>query len=518
MTIVEKHFKQIKPLKIIKSLKNKNQQCIFYVTEMIFGESMRKKFEIDKNKDFSEWYNEIIKQTEMVDQRYGVKGFIVHRPWATIALKQLFRTFEEQLEANDHQPVLFPVVIPESLLKLEGEHVKAFEKEVFWVTHGGENKLAERMCLRPTSETAFYSLYSLWVRSYRDLPIKYYQSVAVYRHETKATRPLIRGREFLFIETHCVFKSMEDADNRLKEDMEISEEVLHKKLGLPFLVFKRPEWDKFPGAEYSHATDTLMPDLKVMQLSSTHNLGQKFSKPFDIKFKNESEKEEFAYQTCYGPGIWRILAAIVSVHGDNHGLIMPWEIAPYQVIIVPIYSSETKKHVLEKATQLLEELRSNGLRVHVDDSENTPGWKFSEWEMKGVPIRVELGPRDIKNKSAVVVRRDTKEKKNVKLEKLFEEITRQKESIADNMRKKADKALKDNLHNAKTTEELLAKAKLGGIVRINFCGSQECADKIQDMTGLEVRGTLARQSEKPNGKCAMCGKEAKKVTYLAKAY
>src|SRR3989338_6593471 len=275
----------------------------------------------NKKSNFSEWFTEILQDGELSDIRYNVKGFIVYRPWATIAIKKMYALYEKELEKKGHKPVIFPSVIPEENFKLEASHVAGFTPEVLWITHGGDTPLEEKIALRPTSETAMYKMYSLWIRSWKDLPLKLYQSCQVWRHETKATRPFIRGREFHWIETHDVFATKKEAENQVKEDMETTESVMHKIFGIPFLFMKRPEWDKFPGAVHTFAADTIMPDGKILQQPSTHLLGQNFSKPFEIKFKNQKEEDEFGWQTCYGPAISRIFASVVALHGDDKGLV-----------------------------------------------------------------------------------------------------------------------------------------------------------------------------------------------------
>ena len=332
-------------------------------------------FDIDKEKDFSHWFTEIIKTAELADLRYNVKGFIVFRPWSTMCMKQMYRLFEAALERRGHQPAVFPLLIPESNFLLESEHIEGFAPEVFWVTeHGGGEKFEEKMAIRPTSETAMYKMYSLWVRSYNDLPLKIYQSVSVCRHETKATRPFLRSREFLWIEAHDVFATEKEAFEQVQDDMRTTEEVMHLQFGIPFIYFKRPQWDKFPGAVNTYAADTLMPDGKVIQQPSTHMLGQNFSKPFNIEFEDRDGKKKFAWQTCYGPAISRIFASVIAWHGDNKGLVFPFEIAPVQIVIVPIREHEDKK-VGKKCMELKEKLQEK-YRVELDSTDKRPGEKF----------------------------------------------------------------------------------------------------------------------------------------------
>jgi prolyl-tRNA synthetase len=476
---------------------------------------------VKKSDDFSEWYTQVIQKAELADIRYNVKGFLVHRPWSVRTMKIMYNLLEKELEKTGHEPVWFPSVIPESFLKKEKEHAQAFSAEVFWITEGGSEgkKLEERLALRPTSETAMYSMFSLWIRSWRDLPLKTYQSCQVWRYEGKATRPFIRGREFYWIEAHDVFKTKEEAEKQVEEDMKTTENIVHKQYGIPFLFFKRPQHDKFSGAVDTFAADTIMPDGKVVQLPSTHFLGQNFSKPFNIKFVDKDKKEKYGWQTTYGPAIWRILGALVAIHGDDKGLILPPVIAPYQAVIVPIFYEKDKKVVMKKVNEIFEKLKD--FTVFIDDREEyTPGWKFNEWELKGVPIRIEIGPKDVAKKQVVLVRRDNQKKIDVKEKDLIKSIKEILKEIQESITKKADNFFKDNLSEAKSFEELKSiLEKKGGLVRTNWCGKIECADQIKEKTnGGTIRGTLFGKEEKVFGKCVWCKNEAKEVVYIAKAY
>jgi prolyl-tRNA synthetase len=474
-----------------------------------------------KKEDFSEWFSEVIAKTDLADIRYNAKGFIVFRPWAVMAMKKMYRLYEQELEKTGHQPVLFPSLIPESNFKLEAHHVEGFAPEVFWVTeYGAGEKFGERLALRPTSETAMYRMYALWVRGWRDLPLKIYQSCQVWRHDTSATRPFIRSREFHWIETHDVFATREEAEAQVAEDMATTEKVMHLIFGIPFLPLRRPEWDKFPGAIHTFVADTLMPDGKALQQPSTHLLGQNFAKVFGIKFKTREETEEFAWQTCYGPAISRMMASIIALHGDDKGLMFPFEIAPLQVVIVPI---TTKKEVEEKCFGLKKELEEAGLSAQVDNSDRMPGWKFNEWELKGVPIRLEVGPRELKAGEVTLVRRDNGEKKTVKEEKLADSILAEGKSLSKNLLRKADESFKGKIHDAASLEELSEKLDVGGFVRVDLCTvdmpGKACEDRIKEAcAGGKVRGVRADREEKPAGGCIACGKPAACKAYVARQY
>jgi prolyl-tRNA synthetase len=477
---------------------------------------------VKKSENFSEWYSQVVQKAELADIRYNVKGFLVHQPWSVRIMKKIRDLFEEELEKKGHEPVWFPAVIPESFLKKEKEHAE-FSADVFWVTEAGENfeKLEEKLALRPTSETAMYTMFSLWIRSWRDLPLKTYQSCQVWRYES-VTRPFIRGREFYWIEGHDAFATEEEALKQVKEDMDTTEKIMHQKCAIPFLFFKRPEHDKFKGAVNTFAADSIMPDGKAIQLPSTHFLGQNFSKAFEIKFVDKDEKTKYVWQTCYGPAFWRIFGALIAIHGDDKGLVLPPEIAPIQVVIVPILGKDDEK-VMKKAKEVERLLKENGLEVKLDErKEYTPGWKYNYWELKGVPLRIEVGPIDVKKKQVVVARRDTGEKIAVKDEKLVKSLNELLKQIQSNLIKKADKFFKENLHEAEDFETLkkILKEK-GGFVRVNWCGKKECADYIKAETeGGTIRGTLFGKKEKVfgNGKCVWCKKEAKEVVYVAKSY
>jgi prolyl-tRNA synthetase len=477
---------------------------------------------VKKSKNFSEWYTQVLKKAELADIRFNVKGFLAHMPWSVKAMKLMYRAFEDELEKRGHEPLMLPAVVPESNFEREKKHAE-FKASVFWITEVGSErkKLEERLALRPTSETAFYQMYSLWVRSWRDLPMKRYQSCQVWRHETKATRPFIRGREFWWIEAHDAFATQEEAEAQVKEDAEITERVMYRLFGIPFLFFQRPEHDKFQGAVHTYAADTVMPDGKVLQLPSTHFLGQNFAKAFDIKFVDEEGKEKYVWQTCYGPAIWRILGTIVALHGDDKGLILPPEVAPIQAIVIPIFFKGKEQEVLKKARAIERKIVAGGMRAKVDErGEHTPGWKYNYWELKGTPLRVEIGPKDVEKGQVVLVRRDTGDKINVKDGELLKKISKLLDDIQSNLVRRADEFFKMRVSEAKNVGGLKNwLEKHGGLVKVNWCGEEECADFIKSETGGgEIKGTLFGKDEKPSGKCIRCGKKAKQVVYVGNTY
>ncbi len=473
---------------------------------------------VKKNEDFSEWFTQIIQKCELADLRYNVKGFLVFQPWSVLSMEKMYKHMEKTLQKKGHKPYWFPTVIPESNFKKESSHVKGFTPEVFWVTQGGKTKLTERLALRPTSETAFYQMFELWIRSYKDLPFKTYQRAQVFRYETKATRPFLRGREFHWIETHCVHATEEDAFNQVKEDMETSKEVLHDIYGLPFIFFERPEWDKFAGASRTFASDVLNPDGKVIQQPSTHIISPSFAKAFNIKFKDKDGIDKPAYTTCYGPAISRIFASVIIVHGDDKGLKFPWEIAPVQVVIVPINADEKIRKKAESIKKEIEDFAE----VEIDNSEKRPGEKFNYWEMKGVPIRIDLGLKDLDKKKITIFRRDTDEKIVVSEKDLVSKIKQISKEFTKNLTKKADKIFEGRIKNVSNLQEIKKTIKEGSIARVKFCSVEKdgepCAEKIKKETEAEVRGTRLDEKEKPSGKCVICGRAAKEIVYIAKSY
>jgi prolyl-tRNA synthetase len=474
-------------------------------------------------KRFSEWFSEVLAKAELSDLRYNVKGFLVFRPWSVLSMEEMYRLTEREFRRKGHSPVWFPAVIPEENFKKEAEHVEGFLPEVFWITHAGDKKLDNKLALRPTSETAIFSMYSTWVRSWRDLPLKLYQRAQVWRYETKATRPFIRSREFHWIESHDAFSTLNEAEKQVKEDMDITEKVMHQQFGIPFIFMKRPEWDKFAGAVYTFAADTIMPDGKIIQQPSTHLLGQNFSKPFDIKFKAKDEKERFVWQTTCGPCISRMFASVVALHGDDKGLQFPFSIAPMQVVIIPI-AADKNRTVQKFCKQIKDTLFEQDIRTVLDDSDNRPGWKFNQWEMKGVPIRLEVGPKEAKGKFVTLAKRDTGEKRKVSLKTLAEKIQNEGETIPAALRRKADAYFKKSFHQAKNLKELEKTLSEGGFTRIPFCYMDikgvPCAEKVKESLHGDVRGERADKKEKPAraDKCAVCGKKATVIVYVGRQY
>lgn len=480
-------------------------------------------FHVSKKDSFPDWFGEICRIAELADVRYGVKGFTPFLPWSVMTMELMFDILEGVLQRKGHLPMLFPTVIPESNLSKESHHVQGFTPQVFWISEFGDGeKLEERLALRPTSETAIYPMYSLWVRSWRDLPLKRYQRCTVFRSEVKSTRPFLRGREFLWIESHNVFATHEEAKAQVKEDLETTKEVVTDAFGIPTMVFRRTQWDKFPGGVNTYAADTLMPDGKVLQLPSTHDLGDNFARAFDIKYVSEGNETVYAFQTCYGPAISRIYGALISVHGDDNGLRLPFGLAPYQAVIVPIFKGKTADDVMRYCRNIEETLRNEGIRVYLDGRDATPGWKYNYWEMKGVPIRVEAGQREIKEKKVSVFRRDTMKREIAALVGLAERVRTIGVEIDRMLRAEAESRFENLIVDAETLGTLEDALDNGKIGRVQFCTTEtdglSCAEEIKNRTGGEVRGTRIDVEEDATGACIVCGKAAKAIVYVARSY
>ena len=473
---------------------------------------------VDKEKDFSKWFDSMLEQAQLVDSRYGIKGFVVYRANAMRICKRIYDMLGKELEAKGHQQVLFPLLIPFSSFKKESEHIKGFEDQVFIIREAGGEELEEKLVLRPTSETAIYPMYALWLRSYQDLPFKFYQEVAVYRRETRATRPLLRGREFLWIESHDVFASAQGGLDQVKEDLATCKKVFDD-LGLAFIVAEREEFDRFPGADLSVAYDALLPDGHVLQVGTTHFLGQHFTKAYDVSFLDAAGERKTPYSTCFGPGVSRILAAVVATHGDNDGLVLPFGLSEFDVVVIPILYKGVEEKVAARAREVASTLKEKGYSVFLDDSDLTPGKKYFRWETKGVPVRVEIGQREATQGTVTLFRRDTKKRTTVPSGNLVEAIEALRHDILEQLRTRAWATLRERLVVVRDRASMLeASAKLA-IMKAPYCGARECADSIKEATGgYEVRGRDFEDRTRPREGCVWCGRPAQRTVYLAKAF
>jgi prolyl-tRNA synthetase len=473
---------------------------------------------VKKTEDFSEWYTQVVLKSTLAEYA-PVKGCMIFREHSYAIWEKIQEIFNSKIKETGHKNVYFPLFIPESYLKTEAKHFEGFVPEVAWVTIGGNTPLEEKLAIRPTSETIIYATYARWVRSWRDLPIKLNQWCSVIRWETKATKLFLRTREFLWQEGHTAHATKEEADEEVKLILKEYKDLMETYLAIPVLAGKKTEMEKFAGALYTLALEAMMPDGKALQMGTSHQLGQNFSKVFDIKYLDRNEKDQYAWQTSWGFST-RIIGAIVMVHGDDKGLVLPPKIAPIQVAIVPIlYKNEQEEAIANKANQIFNNLKQKGVLVVLDDrQEYTPGWKFNEWELKGVPIRIEIGPRDIKQGQIVLVRRDTKEKKIVKDCEIVEETTKLLGRIQEDMFAKARRSLDESITIVLSYDDFKdTLEKKGGFIKASWCGKTDCEEKIKEETGATVR-IVPFEKEHPTAKCVYCGEEAKELVYFARSY
>ena len=473
---------------------------------------------VKKSEDFSEWYTQVVQKSELADYA-PIKGCMIFRENSYAIWEKIQEIFNQKIKSTGHKNVYFPLFIPESLLKREAEHFQGFTPEVAWVTTGGDSPLEERLAIRPTSETIMYATYSKWIRSWRDLPLKLNQWCNVVRWETKATKLFLRTREFLWQEGHTAHATKEEADKEVIEILNAYKDVVETYLAIPVLAGVKTEMEKFAGALYTTALEAMMPDGKALQMGTSHQLGQNFSKVFNIKFLDQAEKEQYAWQTSWGFST-RMIGALVMVHGDDKGLVLPPRIAPTQVVIVPIpYKGTDADLITAKTKEIQEKLQKSGISTVLDDRmEYTPGWKFNEWELKGVPIRIEIGPRDIKQKQVMLVRRDNREKTAIKEEETVTTVLKTLEEIQNNLFNKAKKLLEENITTVKTYDEFKNVLQdKGGFLRASWCGNSKCEEKIKDETGATIR-VVPFEKERPFSKCVHCGEEAKEVVYFARSY
>ena len=463
--------------------------------------------------DFAQWYTDIVRKAELADYT-PVKGFISIRPYGYAIWENIQKYADAKFKEHGVENLSMPVLIPESLLNKEKEHVEGFAPEVAWVTIGGGNDLEEKLCIRPTSETIFDTMYSKWLSSWRDLPYKYNQWCNVVRWE-KETRPFLRSREFLWQEGHTIHETAEEAKKFTQEMLDVYQDVFENLLAIPALKGQKTESEKFAGAESTYTVEALMLDGRALQGGTSHYFGQNFTKPFDVKFQNREGKQEYAYQTSWGIST-RMIGAVIMVHGDNRGLKLPPRVAPIQVAIVPVAAN--KPGVIEKATQIYENLNKK-FRVKLDSREQyTPGYKFNYWEMKGVPVRLEIGPRDIENGQCVLVRRDTLEKCTVKLDNLEEEVKNLLEKIQENMFQMARDLVQRRTSTAVNMDEFVEKINSNqGYIKAMWCGDEACEEKIHELTGAKSR-CIPYNQEKISDTCVCCGKKADKMVVWGRQY
>jgi len=472
-----------------------------------------------KSEDISEWYVQVIEAAELVDRRYPIKGAHVWLPYGWKIVRNLDEIIRREIEATGHEEVQFPTLVPEGYFKREAEHIRGFEGQVFWITHAGYNRLEERYLLRPTSESAMYPLFSLWIRTHRDLPLRIYQIVNVFRYETKQTRAFIRMREFHFFEAHTAHATYEDAEEQIKSHLKVVERVIRDSLRLYYLVDIRPEWDKFAGAYYSIGVDAIMPDGRVLQIATVHQYKDNFSRAYNITYKDEKGEEHYVHQTTFGMSE-RLIGAIVMAHGDDHGLIIPPAVAPIQAVIVPITFKGQEEEVLKESKKALEDLIAAGIRAHLDDRmDETPGSKFYYWELKGVPVRVEIGPRDVKNKQVVLVLRTNRERRTVPRDHLIEEVKKALKDVEGQLLKRHEDESKRLMFDVDSIEEArkILKERGRAVIITGWCGSEECAEEMMQALDLKILGR-DYYGRRKHERCPVCGKESLGDIYLAKTY
>ena len=465
------------------------------------------------NDDFAQWYTDVVKKAELMAYS-SVKGFMIFKPAGYALWENIQKELDKRFKETGVQNVYMPMLIPESLLEKEKDHVEGFSPEVAWVTKGGLNDLQEKLCVRPTSETLFCDFYKDEIQSYRDLPKVYNQWCSVLRWE-KETRPFLRSREFLWQEGHTAHATAQEAKERTLQMLNIYADFCEQVLAIPVIKGQKTEKEKFAGAEATYTIESLMHDGKALQSGTSHNFGDGFAKAFGIQYTDKDNKLKHVYQTSWG-ATTRLIGAIIMVHGDDSGLVLPPRIAPVQVDVIPIM--QKKAGVLDKAYEVKEKLINAGLRVKVDDSDKNPGWKFSEQEMRGIPVRVEMGPRDIEANQAIIVRRDTREKITVSIDELDVKIKEVLDTMQNDMLERARKHRDTHTYTATDYEEFKdIVANKQGFVKAMWCGDQACEDKIKEDTTATSRCMPFKQ-EHLSDVCVCCGKPAKHMVYWGKAY
>ncbi len=467
-----------------------------------------------KTEDFSQWYVDVILKAELADYS-PVRGCMVIRPYGYALWENIQKLLDDRFKATGHKNAYFPLFIPESLLQKEAEHVEGFAPEVAWVTHGGNEKLAERLAVRPTSETIICNMYSKWIKSWRDLPVLINQWCNVVRWE-KSTKPFLRTAEFLWQEGHTAHRTKEDAEEEALRMLEVYRDFVETDLALPVITGEKSDNEKFAGAYKTYTIEALMSDGRALQAGTSHNLGQHFAKAYDITFLDQDGQLKYVWQTSWGITT-RLIGAIVMVHGDDRGLKLPPTIAPIQAVLVPIFGRQTEL-VLNKTNEIFTKLKSE-VRIELDArDEYTPGWKFNEWEMRGVPIRIEIGPKDIQKQQVVLVRRDTGEKFTVSEFELLPRLKTLLSEIQENMFNQAKRFMQESIREVDNFDEFkqVIDAKRG-FIKTHWCGNPECEKYVKEQTGATLR--CIPFSEQSNlGRCIVCDKESNIIAYFAKSY
>ena len=465
------------------------------------------------DEDFAKWYTDIVKKADLIDYS-SVKGCMIIRPYGYAIWENIQKILDARFKETGVENVYMPMFIPESLLNKEKDHVEGFAPEVAWVTHGGSERLAERMCVRPTSETLFCEHYANIIKSYRDLPKLYNQWCSVVRWE-KTTRPFLRSREFLWQEGHTMHRTAEDAEARTVQMLNVYADFFEHDLGMPVLKGQKTDKEKFAGALATYTVEALMHDGKALQGGTSHNFGDGFAKAFNIQYLDKDNTLKYCHQTSWGVST-RIIGGIIMTHGDDSGLVLPPSVAPIQAVVIPV--QQHKEGVLQAAEKIADTLRAAGVRVKLDDSEQSPGWKFSEYEMKGVPLRIEIGPRDIAENKCVVVRRDNREKLFVNIDDLARVVSEQMDALTKALYEKALKNRENRTFTATTLDELIEIAgKENGYIKAMWCGDLECELKLKEEADVTSR-CMPFDQVPCSDKCVCCGRAAKKLVFWGKAY
>mgnify|MGYP003081032868 CR=1 FL=1 len=468
----------------------------------------------DMEVDFAQWYTDVCRKAELIDYS-SIKGMFIYRPYGYAIWENIQAELDRRFKETGHENVYLPMLIPESLLQKEKDHVEGFAPECAWVTYGGSDPLEERYCIRPTSETLFCEHYKNVIHSHRDLPKLYNQWCSVLRWE-KTSRPFLRHREFLWQEGHTMHATAEEAREETMQMLNIYADFMENVLAMPVIKGRKTDKEKFAGAEATYTVECMMKDRKALQGATSHYFGDKFSRAYDVTFTGRDNKLQYPFQTSWG-STTRMIGAVIMTHGDNNGLVLPPRIAPTQVVIVPI-AAHKNPEVLETAKSVMADLIAAGVRVKLDDSDQSMGWKCAEYEMRGVPIRLELGPRDLTEGNCCLVRRDNGEKVTAKIEGIVDEIKALLDAIHDSMYTVAEKNLEDNTFDLKTIDEVKEMASgRGGFARTKWCGSLECELKMKEQAGVSSRCMPLKQSG-TTGKCVCCGKECTTDIYWGVAY
>ena len=467
----------------------------------------------DMEVDFAQWYTDVCTKAELIDYT-SVKGMFIYRPYGYAIWENIQHELDSRFKATGHTNVAMPMLIPESLLQKEKDHVEGFAPECAWVTHGGSEKLDERLCVRPTSETVFCDHWSHIVHSWRDLPLLYNQWCSVLRWE-KTSRPFLRHREFLWQEGHTLHATAEEAIAETEQMLDIYADVCENVLAMPVVKGLKTDKEKFAGAERTYTIECMMHDKKALQSGTSHFFGDGFAKAFGIAYADRENKLVTPFETSWGMST-RIMGGIIMTHGDNRGLVLPPRIAPTQVVVIPV--AQHKEGVIEANQAVMEKLKAAGFRVKMDDSDKAPGWKFAEYEMKGVPLRLELGPKDMEKNQCVLVRRDSGEKSFVSLDGIEDTVSKMLEDIHTGLYQRAKKNLEDNTYPCATLAEVKEKmAQRGGFAKTMWCGGLECELKMKEEPGVSSR-CIPFEQEKLGDVCACCGKGAKHMVYWGVAY